>query len=541
MTYTIDQIRQAVQSAKAAGDVEAANQLATVAAQMAMASAPRDEYNPTDGTGTLQRLREGIGQGMTNVVRHGGNMLGLVSDEQLADAKRLDAPLLDTGAGMAGSLIGETAALAVPGAGTTGLAMKVAPSLARTAVRRGALEGAAQGALMADPGAGSEGAAFGAGAGALLPAAFRGGSRLARGVERTPEAQALMDRGVDLTPGQMNPGGVFNQLEESWQSMPVLGPVITGSRDSARRQYQQAIVREGAAPGAVIPDGDIDEMLDAAYKSFAPLYDQAKGFPVRPYIINTAGKDQPLATLFRQTVNSRSIPATDEARKRAMGILQNELSSGVGTSDDLLRIRSNIRAEAREASKSPESLQRDTAALLESAESQITKALESQLPADALAALRTADSKYGTYKIIEGAVAAAKDQPGGFSPAQLSTAIKKATDASSYARGAGGPLRDLASQGRNVFDVRSPPTGQRLAAIGLPGAVGLSNPGIGIPAAAAFLGLTGTRAGRRIASGQTAPQQAVARQIGLLESMNPTTRNVSERYLRGLLSATTNE
>lgn len=62
---------------------------------------------------------------------------------------------------------------------------------------------------------------------------------------------------------------------------------------------------------------------------------------------------------------------------------------------------------------------------------------------DALGALNTADSNYGNYKIIESAVAKAKDNLAGLTPQKLSQAVYDAVPDGAYARGAGGDLRDL--------------------------------------------------------------------------------------------------
>jgi len=135
--------------------------------------------------------------------------------------------------------------------------------------------------------------------------------------------------------------------------------------------------------------------------------------------------------------------------------------------------------------------------------------------------LATADSNYGNYKIVENAVAKAKDNLAGLTPQKLSQAVYDAVPDSAYARGAGGDLRDLARTGTVVFQNVSPPTGARLATLGAAG-LGALHPAIGIPAATAALGLTGTETGRRLAAGMTAPQRAVQKLGSALNSAVPT-------------------
>lgn len=342
-------------------------------------------------------------------------------------------------------------------------------------------------------------------------------NKAASGLTRTPEAQRLLDAGVDLTPGQLNPKGIYNQLEENVQSLPLVGPAIRNARDNARAGFQRAAVQEGAAPGTTVKQADPATMLDEAYQSFQPLYDQAKGFPVRPVIVNR-GANTRLDTAIRGAVNSRSIFATADQRKDVLKFVNGELTRGLRTSDDLLRIRSEVRTQARQRLSRGDA---DSADLLRSVDDVLTRALESQLPARPLQALRTADAQYGKYKTVENAVARAKDRELGFTPNELSESVfqqvGRGAGVGSYARGGGGPLRELASDGRKVLDARAPPTGQRLAVLAPGAALAAVNPAAGVAFNSALAGgvltLTATQTGRKIAAGTTGVQQALKRQL----------------------------
>ena len=119
------------------------------------------------------------------------------------------------------------------------------------------------------------------------------------------------------------------------------------------------------------------------------------------------------------------------------------------------------------------------------------------------------DAQYRQYKLVEDAISRSGDQPGGFTPAQLSAAVRAATPKAAYGRGAGGPLRELAAAGRQTMDQRSPPTGQRLAALGTAWMPWLLN----------------TAPGKAVALGETRPQRWAAliedwaAQNGLLEQL----------------------
>lgn len=553
MPYSIEQLRDARKRALAAGDTKAADELLRFAQRQAIEDArgTQARESTTDTGGTLrlgsidtgigtsagtERVLAGIGRGMTNVARHAGNLVGLTSDEDLATANQLDTDLMNTTGGKVGSFIGETATTALPiGGGTVALARTGAlgARLAGNMLARGALEGAAQGALMADPGQKAQGAMFGAGAGAVLPALAGTASKAIRGVAKTPEAEALLREGVDLTPGQMNPLGVANQMEESWQSVPLVGSVIRGAREGAAQDFQRVTIQKAAMPGTKIATGSPDKMLQEAYDSFQPFYDAAKGFPVTAKIVQTKGSDIPLSLAFANASKTASVRASDDARKSVNRWLQNELTSVKrnGDSGDLIELRSKIRSESRKAIS-----QNDTASaeLLDKAEEQVTSALESQLPKSALNSLKAADAKYGQYKVVETAVARAKDKAGGFTASDLSEAVAQAhrgANKGSYARGGGGDLRQLAHAGKESMSVVSPPTGARMASIVGPAALALGKSGIGIPVALGALGLTATKTGRRLAAGSMGWQQGgqrVADQV--LGQLDPTTQALIAQY-----------
>jgi hypothetical protein len=76
--------------------------------------------DPTSGMGGLEKFNAGMGKAFTDIGRGAGQMIGMgPSAEETAETRRLDAPLMNTGGGMAGNIAGNVAALAplavVPG------------------------------------------------------------------------------------------------------------------------------------------------------------------------------------------------------------------------------------------------------------------------------------------------------------------------------------------------------------------------------------------------------------------------------------------
>lgn len=229
---------------------------------------PQAAPSPTDDMGTMDRLLAGIGQGMTsgvqgieqlmaNVPALAGafvpGMAGHYSDPRIAQAAnaradenaRLDAPLLETGAGMTGSVLGNMAVTAPAGAGAGGLVKGAGalPKLGR-ALLGGAEAGAAGGAIQPVTGAGDTSL-----------------SDLVTGNTPTDFAsEKLKQVGLGATVGAAG-GGVLNRtgalaerLLPSNATATVLNAFNAGANKSGFAKESEALARQtgvGLTPGQV--------------------------------------------------------------------------------------------------------------------------------------------------------------------------------------------------------------------------------------------------------------------------------------------------
>ena len=499
----------------------------------------QDKYGPLSGMNDWERTAAGAGRGMTHTVNSVGNLVGLVPDSTLQDEKEIDAPLLSTGAGRFGNIVGEAASTAPLGMGSSALATRFAPLLAGP-LTQGVIQGGLQGAATADPGERAKNTLIGALTGGTIAGAGRVANTAINGLNRSPAAQTLIDQGVSLTPGQMNPSGAMNQFEQAGESVPGVKQIVIPARHAAEDQYQALVIQRGAAPGSppIRPSENVHDMLQQAYDSYAPLYQQAHGYPVSPSIVRTAGGDIPLSTSFQQASRAPGVPRSLQQSENDW--LQDRLTQLPRNpqSEDLLQLRSAIRQRARNANLKTDTDSGHIANINSRAEQSVTAALGSQLPPEPLSALASADSNYGNYKIIESAVAKSKDNLAGLTPQKLSQSIYDSVADPAYARGGGGPLRDLAQAGTQVFQTVAPPNGSRVATLAMGGA-GALHPTVGLPVATGMLGLTGTQTGRRLAAGVTAPQQGAQRLIAALNSRIPQpVQNVGQQLItRGAVGA----
>lgn len=266
------------------------------------------KIDPTEGMSRTDKFLAGVGKAMTDTARGVGQMVGAVSREDVANSRALDAPLMDTGAGMAGNFAGNVALLAptamIPGAATipgaavigavTGLAQ---PSTStRETLQNVALGGAA--------GAGGQWVAN------KLPGVVRSFSDKAKQEVKAAEsaaaqkfgaAKAGADLGYVIPPADLNPG----MLSEAASGFS--GKIKTAQVASQRNQtVTDKLARKalGLADDAVL-DGDALQRIrlvagqkyeavknvgtiqpGAAYTkalddAVAPFTSQAKSFPNR--------------------------------------------------------------------------------------------------------------------------------------------------------------------------------------------------------------------------------------------------------------------
>lgn len=428
-----------------------------------------------------------------------------------------NAATLGTGAGIGLSLLAPLPKV-VPR--TPASALSRTRAAAETAGLYGALSGlegsdaAARGELvqaLKDVGAGG---VTGAAAGGLLSGAVEGartaGRRILEGVVRpTPAAQQLRARGVeDLTVGQMAPGSFLGQVEAA-NTSGAFGGQITAQRAAGADAWRNAVMNEARAPGATGPlAGDWNQRVAQMADEYGNAYGFLRNYRVAtPELLGTQG-------IFDAAASNPAVAATDESRQLVLSFLRNQATQlprgaggGVVTADRLQGIRSQIRKQVRDLSSGqPSAQERAQAELLEQAEDGITQFLESQVPAEASDALRAIDARFGANKAVERAVFRAGDKErGAFTPYQLSEAIRSGSNQAAYARGGGGPLRDLARAGRETLDERVPLTGVRAFIV----------PGSNLPLvkeATGGLSFLANRPGPRAALLGEAPWQQTARQ-----------------------------
>lgn len=169
----LERLKRALVNADRAGDIVAAQAFARQIRQQIAAPAAKEDpaTNPTNDMNTFERFAAGTGKSITDAGRGLGQMIGLVDQKDIEESRRLDAPLMNTGAGTAGNIFGNVALLAptaaIPGANTVTGATLI-NALAGAALTPGTLGERAQAASFSGLGGGA-----GIGAGKVISGAGR--------------------------------------------------------------------------------------------------------------------------------------------------------------------------------------------------------------------------------------------------------------------------------------------------------------------------------------------------------------------------------
>lgn len=115
-----EDIIQAIRAADKAGDSASVRKLGAYLKTMPAQAAPAETYDPTEGMSTTDKFLAGTGKAFADLGRGAGQLVGLTPQEDIDEAKRLDAPLMRTTAGTVGNVTGNVAAalptVFIPGA-----------------------------------------------------------------------------------------------------------------------------------------------------------------------------------------------------------------------------------------------------------------------------------------------------------------------------------------------------------------------------------------------------------------------------------------
>jgi hypothetical protein len=225
----------------------------TPSAQPAPSSAPYDDgtawmenYDPTQDMSGMERFVTGFDKGVTNLGQ-GAKQLALdtlgIGDaearrKEVEDMKRRDQPLTDTGAGMAGNIVGSAVPL-LPAAAFGGGAGLL------TRVGLGAAEGAATAALapVSEEGERGENMMWGGGFGGALPVAGAVTRGLVGEVDPALKKarEVLKEYGIGTVRGAQAPGVASRTMDAVTRHIPGINTALKTRSDAKRQAATDAL------------------------------------------------------------------------------------------------------------------------------------------------------------------------------------------------------------------------------------------------------------------------------------------------------------
>lgn len=259
--------------------------------------------DPTDGMSRVDKFRAGMGKAMTDLARGAGQLVGAVSREDVEQARKLDAPLMNTGAGVAGNLAGNVAMLAptamIPGANTVAGAGTI-----------GAVTGLLQPSAntketLTNIGFGAAGGAAGQAVANKVPALLqartdKAAATQAANAQKFGAARSAVQEGYVIPPADLEPGMVSEAVSG------LSGKIKTAQVASQRNQeVTDRLAREaiGLKAGDKLDENVLQTIRNqAATQGYAPIRNAGTVQADKPF---TDALDKILAT---RTGAARSFP-----------------------------------------------------------------------------------------------------------------------------------------------------------------------------------------------------------------------------------------
>jgi hypothetical protein len=412
--------------------------------------------DPTEGMSTFQRFLAGAGKAVADTGRGVGQFLGLVPQSDVDEAARLDRPLMNTGAGVAGDIAGQVGQMAVGGIaagalpGPATVAARLGP-ITRAAMQAGAFS-AAQPVQTGDSRLGNtaEGAVLG-GAGQAIAG---GATRLAAGASDliSPQVKALylkaVDAGIPVNVAQLSDSGFVKALASQLERLPFTG--ATDARQVQQQAFNRAVSRTmGEDAPAITPD-----VYTTAKQRIGQQFEDLSAR-------NSMAVDMPLL--------QRLAGVVDEANRYAASDTANAVRNVVD--DVMAKMDPNGAIPGRAYQSTDSQLGRlmknggEKAFYLGQLRDAMRGAMDQSItPADQ-EAWQTARSQWRALKTVRDL--AAKDPAGNIAPGQLAGRVGASNAGKeALASGTAGELGDLAAIGKQFVRDPVPDSGtaQRLLA-----------------------------------------------------------------------------
>ena len=398
------------------------------------------QNSPVEGMSGLERFRAGAGKAFSDIglgIRQLPTLLPaspisretrIDLEEEAARRKERDAPLMETGAGLAGNIAGDMTAFLPFGGAVRGV---------KGATTLGGAEGLIRPAE--DIEERKQNVAFGAGGGAVGQGVIRGAQRLFRPIKsslspRGEEAVELLRReGIDLDVSQQTGSAAAGRIRSSFGDNPLTVSRQKDFLETQQRQFSRAVLRRIGADS----DEATPEVLQEATERIGKQIDDA--------VLNTPPFWDVQFSSDLQRIQGKIVREMTDADAKPLLRNVRELFSAWDQSTNTINpskftdVRSSLSALSR---KNP---------LARELESSMMNMLERSGGDNA--GLKQALAQWRNFRIIEGAID--KDADRLISPMRLSNAFGNIRNRAVSFRELGHPetieLARLAAAGRSIL------------------------------------------------------------------------------------------
>lgn len=330
----------------------------------------------------------------------------------------------------------------------------------------GALTGAGMAQEQADiPGQAVVGGLFGGGVTAGLSGA---GRLLAPNIR--PEAAALRQQGVPLTPGSAF-GGRIQQVEQAAESLPIIGRVVSGAREQQYEKFNTAAynkVLRNLNPTLKVPENAVgrdayrfvEDAIGAQYQAVVP----------KLRIEYSPRVDQAFEAVKNRYAKGKLPPSLQKEFAGYVDALKSDFSANQvlpGTRAQAIKQDLGEMANSYSTAQGSERLLANAYRDLQGLYMNLMKNQNPKYAKD----LNKADTAFKDFVRVQTAMAKTRGEEGVFTPAQLEAAVRQ-TDRSArkgaFARGAA-PMQELSGTATSVLGSKVPDSGT--AARGMTGAL----------------------------------------------------------------------
>lgn len=387
-----------------------------------------------EGMSGYERFMAGLGKSVADTGRGIGQLLGMVDEDEIAESRRMDAALMESGAGQFGNVAGAVGQTVIPAGASARIASmagKAAPYVS-AAVGSGAYS-AAQGTVgdesrltnaAAGAAAGAAGQALGAGVGRALQGTARTLDPIAR-----KSLETLRQAGIPLHASQVSQSKALKTASSALAYLPG-----SGAGKAAQRQQEAVNRAVGRTFGA----------------EAAQLSDEVM-----------AGARGNLSGQYEAIFSGRNVNLDDKALSR-LGQIEKDLSTRL-TKDEAAIVRANIDKLLANTDNGAmpggvyQSLRGDLVGrdgvvgkALKDVRSILDDAAFRSLGARDAAALKKLNGQWANMKTTEGVLKQVEGAKGNVRPAALWPAVRN---------GSTQEMRDLARAGQTVLKDPIPDSG----------------------------------------------------------------------------------